>query len=266
MLNSIKWSHVSYHIIRMKLVPDFFLRTSMRMLLLQSFLAWLWLHLDKLPLSSPINLAIGTAIGTVVSTLRIALDGSVGFVLPWDTPYFLPMLLDEYIITTMPDLAVLLGESPCSTRIAKIHPGTTSCQPELAYACLQHATEFETGKLSLEFLEACYEDHGVPLVKASKHHERCHTRSNDSSWRSIHACSRAKDQIEKNKEICFYLPPVIDCTIQYSKWEDLRMLLNNMDFSGDEHLEQGVCDKRVLGDTYIDGRFRGLGAAMEVTG
>jgi hypothetical protein len=250
----------------MKLVPAFFLRTSMRMLLLQSFLAWLWLHLDKLPLSSPVNLAIGTAIGTVVSTLRTPLDDSVGFVLPWDTPYFLPMLLDEYIITTMPDLAVLLGESPCSKRIAKTHPGTTSCQLELAHACFEHATEFETGRLSLEFLEACYEDYGVSPVEARKHHERCHTRSDDSSWRSIHACLRAKDQIEKNKEICFYLPPVIDCTIQYSKWEDLRMLLNKMGFSGDEHLELGVCENRVLGDTYIDGRFRGLGAAMKVTG
>jgi hypothetical protein len=250
----------------MKLVPAFFLRKSIRLLLLQSFLAWVLLQANKLHLPTTIDLVIGTAMGTVVYNMKNTLDESLGFVLPWDSPYFLPMLLDEYIITTMPDLAVLLGESPCSKRIAKIHPGTASCQPELAYACLQHATEFETGRLSLEFLEACYEDYGVSPVKALKHHERCHTRSNDSSWRSIHACLRAKDQIEKNKEICFYLPPVIDCTIQYSKWEDLRMLLNKLGFSGDEHLEQGVCDKRVLGDTYIDGRFRGLGATMKVTG
>jgi hypothetical protein len=250
----------------MKTVPAFFLRTSIRMLLLQSFLAWALLRLNKLHLPTTIDLVIGTAMGTVVYTLKNILDESLGFVLPWDSPYFLSMLLDEYIITTMPDLAVLLGESPCSKRIAKIHPGTASCQPELAYACLQHATEFETGRLSLEFLGACYEDYGVSPVKARKHHERCHVRNNDPSWAGIRACRRAKEQIEKHKKICFYIPPLIDCTIQYSKWEDLLMLLNKLGFSGDEHLELGVCENRVLGDTYIDGRFRGLEATMKVTG
>jgi len=247
----------------MKLICAFFLRTSLRILLLQSFLAWSWLHLEKLPLSTPINLAIGTAIGTVVNTLKNTLDDSVGFVLPWDTPYFLPMLLDEYIIATMPDLAVLLGESPCSTRIARTHPEAGICEPELAYACLQHATEFETGRLSLEFIRACHEDYGVSPAKACKHHQRCHAKSEQSSWTSILACTRAKEQIEKNKEVCFYIPPLIDCMIQYSKWEDLSIVLKTAGFRGDEHLERGVCDRRVLGDMYIDDRFRGFRPVME---
>ncbi|KAH0292559.1 hypothetical protein M436DRAFT_83124 [Aureobasidium namibiae CBS 147.97] len=242
----------------MKLIPTFFLRTSIRILLLQSFLAWLWLHLDKLPLSITTNLAIGSAIGMVVNILKNTLDDNLGFITPWDTPYFLPMLLDEYIITTMPDLAVLLGESPCSKRVAGTHAETGICEPELAYACLQHATDFEAGRLSLEFVRACNEDYGVPADKARKHHERCHAKSEHSDVLGIRACTRAKEQIEKNKEVCFYLPPLIDCTIQYSKWEDLGILLRSAGYRGDEHLEQGVCEKRVLGDTYIDDRFRGL--------
>jgi hypothetical protein len=243
----------------MRLIPTFFLRTSIRILLLQSFLAWLWLHLDKLPLSTPINLAIGTAIGTVVNTLKNTLDDSIGFILPWDTPYFLPMLLDEYIITTMPDLAVLLGEPPCSTRIARKHPKTGICEPELAYACLQHATGFETGRLSLEFLAACYEDYGISPAKARKHHDRCHVRSKESDWLGLLACTRAKEQIERNKAICFYIPPLMDCTIQYSKWEELGW------FSGNENLTRGACGRRVLGDMYIDNRFEGLRPVMTVT-
>jgi len=242
----------------MKLIPTFFLRTSIRILLLQSFLAWLWLHLDKLPLSTTTNLTVGSAIGMVVNILKNTLDDNLGFITPWDTPYLLPMLLDEYIVTTMPDLAVLLGASPCSKRIAGTHAETGICEPELAYACLQHAVGFEAGSLSLEFLKACNKDYGVAANKARKHHERCHARSEHSDVLSIRACTRAKEQIEKNKEICFYIPPLIDCTIQYSKWEDLGILLRSAGFRGDEHLEHGVCEKRVLGDMYIDDRFRGL--------
>jgi hypothetical protein len=238
----------------------------MRMFLLQSFLVWLMLRLDKLHLSTPIDLAIGSAIGSVVYSLKHTLDDRLGFVLPLDTPRLLPILLDGYIIKTMPDLAVLLGESPCSTRIARIHPETGICEPELAYACLKHATGFETGRLSLEFQRACYDDYGVPAAKARKHHDRCHVRRDTPSWRSIRACIRAKEQIEKKKQVCFYIPPLIDCTIQYSKWEDLGVLLNSWGYSGDEHVAQGVCDKRVLGDMYIDGRFRGSRPVMKMTG
>jgi hypothetical protein len=130
----------------MPLIPTFFLRTSMRMLLLQSFLAWLMLRLDELLLPTPIDLAIGSAIRSVVYTLKHTLDDRLGFVLSWDTPRFLPILLDECIIRTMPDLTVLLGEPPCSKRIAKKHPETGICEPQLAYACLQHVTGFETGR------------------------------------------------------------------------------------------------------------------------
>jgi hypothetical protein len=250
----------------MPLIPTFFLRTSMRMFLLQSFLVWLMLRLAKLHLSTPVDLAIGSAIGSVVYSLKHTLDDRLGFVLPLDTPRLLPILLDEYIIKTMPDLAVLLGESPCSTRIARIHPETGICEPELAYACLQHATGFETGRLSLEFQGACYDDYGVSAAKARKHHDRCHVRRNTPNWKSIRACIRAKEQIERHQKICFYIPPLIDCTIQYSKKEDLRILLNAWGYSGDDHLAQGVCDKRVMGDMYIDGRFRGFRPVMKVTG
>jgi hypothetical protein len=215
----------------------------MRMLLLQSFLVWLMLRLDKLHLSTPIDLAIGSAIGSVVYSLKHTLDDRLGFILPLDTPRLLPILLDKYIIKTMPDLAVLLGESPCSTRIASIHPETGICEPELGY-----------------------DDYGVPAAKARKHHDRCHVRRDTPSWRSIRVCIRAKEQIEKKKQVCFYIPPLIDCTIQYSKWEDLGVLLNAWGYSGDEHLAQGVCDKRVIGDMYIDGRFRGFRPGLKVTG
>lgn len=234
----------------MKLIPTFSLRTSIRILLLQSFLAWLWLHLDKLPLSSTTNFAIGTAIGTVTNLLKNTLDDNLGFITPWDTPYFLPLLLDEYIVTTMPDLAVLLGESPCSKQIAGTHSETGICKPELAYACLQHATGFEVGRLSLEFLRACYEDYGVPPLKARKHHERCHAKSEHVDALSIRACTRAKEQIERDKEVCFYVPPVFDCVLQYSTLEGFGRI------PGHEHLMKGVCDRRVPGDTYIEGRFR----------
>ena len=244
--------------ITMRLIPVSFLRTSIRILLLQSFLAWLWLHLDKLPMSATTNLAIGTTIGTVINILKNTLDDSLGFITPWDTPYFLPMLLDEYILTTMPDLAVLLGESPCSKRIAGTNHETGICEPELAYACLQHAIEFETGRLSLEFLRACYEDYGVSPLRARKHHDRCHARSEHSDALSIRACTRAKEQIERNKEICFYVPPVFDCVLQYSTLEGFGRI------PGHEHLMKGVCDRRVRGDMYIEGRFRNFRPIVKV--
>lgn len=249
----------------MRLIPNYFFRTNIRILLLQSLLAWLWLQLDRLPVSTAVNLAIGTTIGMAVNTLKNTLDANLGFVLPWDTPYFLPMIFDEYIITTMPELAVLLGESPCSTRVVRTHPETGICEPELAYACSQHAAEFEAGKLRLEFLRACYEDYGISPIVAQKHHRRCHGKSTRTSGMGIIACNRAKEQIERNKEICFYIPPIIDCTMQYSRWEDLNSLLNSAGFRGDEHLEQGICNRRLFGDTYIDNRFPGYGFKVEIT-
>lgn len=249
----------------MRAIPTCFLRSSIRILLLQSFLAWLWLRLDKLPVSSPVNLAIGITIGTVVNTLKNTLDANLGFVLPWDTPYFLPMILDEYIITTMPELAVLLGESPCSKRVVRTHPEAGVCEPALAHACFQHAVEFEAGRLGLEFLRACYQDYGISPTLAGKHHRRCHARSTRTSGMGISACTRAKAQIERNKEICFYIPPIIDCTMQYSRWEDLRFVLKSAGFRGDEHLEQGICNKRLFGDTYIDDRFSGYEIKAKIT-
>ncbi|CAD0094403.1 unnamed protein product [Aureobasidium mustum] len=196
-----------------------------------------------------------------INALKDTLDVRLGFILPWDTPYFLPMLLDEYIITTMPELAVLLGESPCSRRIARIHPEAGICEHELAYACSQHAVGFEDGKLGLEFLRACYQDYGISPAMAQKHQHRCHPKEKQNSRVGVSACTRVKQQIERNKEVCFYIPPIVDCTIQYSRWEDLRPLLKSAGFRGDENLEQGTCDKRLSGDTYIDNRFRGMGGS-----
>lgn len=241
----------------MRLIPHFFLRTSIRILLLQTFIAWLWIHVDKIPLPTLVNLALCSISGMTVNVLKDTLDVRLGFVLPWDTPYFLPMLLDRYIVATMPELAVLLGESPCSQRIARVHPETGFCEQELAYACSQHAVGFETGKLGLEFLRACYQDYGISPTVARKHHDRCHTKEKQNSIISRRACTRAKEQIEKNKEVCFYIPPIMDCTIQYERWEDIGKVLKPDGLSQDEHRERGVCDKRVLGDTYIHHRFRG---------
>jgi hypothetical protein len=200
-----------------------------------------------------------------VNTLKNALDANLGFMLPWDTPHFLPMLLDEYIIRTMPELAVLLGESPCSKRVVRTHPEAGVCEPGLAYACSQHAVEFEAGTLGLEFLRACYEDYGISSTIARKHQDRCHARSARTSGLGITACTRAKEQIERNKEICFYIPPIIDCTIQYSSWEDLMLMLQSAESKRDERLEQGICDKRLFGDTYIGNRFPGYEIKVKVT-
>lgn len=248
----------------MRLIPNYFLRTSIGLLLLQSFLAWLWLQLDKLPLSSTLNLVVGTSIGMVVNTLKNTLDDNLGFVLPWDTPYFLPMILDEYIIKTMPELAVLLGESPCSKRVVRTHPETGVCEPALAYACSQHAVEFEAGTLGLEFLRACYQDYGISATLARKHHDRCHPTEKQTSIMGRRACARAKEQMERDKEICFYIPPLIDCTMEYERWEDIGRVIKPDGLNSSERIDRGVCDKRMPGDTYINHRFRGYTLVTKV--
>lgn len=242
----------------MLLIPTFFTRTTFRILLLQSFLAWLWIHLVQAPLPLILSITIGTTIGASINTLKITLDNSFGFPLPWETPYFLPSLLDEYILATMPDLAILLGEPPCSTKIARLHPETKTCEQRSAYACEQHAVGFEGGTLELKYLRACYEDYGVSNAKAQNHHKRCHSNTEILPELSILACTRAKQQIEKSTGVCFYIPPIIDCTIQYSKWDLLQPMTKSVGFSGKEHLEMGACERRIFGDKYIVDRFRWL--------
>lgn len=200
----------------------------------------------------------------VVNTLKNTLDDNLGFVLPWDTPYFLPMILDEYIIKTMPELAVLLGESPCSKRVVRTHPETGVCEPALAYACSQHAVEFEAGTLGLEFLRACYQDYGISATLARKHHDRCHPTEKQTSIMGRRACARAKEQMERDKEICFYIPPLIDCTMEYERWEDIGRVIKPDGLNSSERIDRGVCDKRMPGDTYINHRFRGYTLVTKV--
>lgn len=89
-------------------------------------------------------------------------------------------------------------------------------------------------------------------------HERCHVKHEHSEALDLRACTRAKEHVGRNKEVCFYVPPMFDCVLQYSTLEGFGRIPVH------EHLMKRVCDRRALGDMYIEGWFRNLRPIVKV--
>ncbi|THZ12953.1 hypothetical protein D6C91_08145 [Aureobasidium pullulans] len=156
-------------------IPTFFLRTTIRLLLFQALVAWLSMRSHNLPLPSAIRWTLTTTLGSYVTTAKDILDNRFGFILPWEATFILPAALDEYITKSMPDLAILLGTSPCDERVTPNDPDTKLCAPMLAHHCFGHAEMFpHKPKARLRIMEACWQNYHTDVITARKHYDRCH--------------------------------------------------------------------------------------------
>lgn len=226
----------------MKLVPDFFLRSAMRLLLLQAFFAWLLMRINSMHLPPALRIALMGASSLVIGDTESNLNLHAGFDLPWEATFFLPILFNEYIKSTMPDLAILLGISPCSHDIV-YNDGETHCRQNLAYDCFQHAL-LEDSKQSIQVMEDCHEDFGYTATEALRHHTQCHG-SDNLEFRGAAACVRAGARLVKKQDISLRVFPALRCNIVYAAWDLVTPILDKIGAQVDTRGSSEFCWKNI---------------------
>jgi hypothetical protein len=197
-------------------IPTFFLRTNMRLLIFQALVAWFCIRSHYLPIPSIITFALTSTLGTYVSDAKDILDSRYGFILPYEAAYFLPVALEAYLVGSMPELAILLGTSPCDDRIVAKDPVTRMCAPEIAYHCYNYANVYaqKSSKVSLSVMEACWESYHTDAVTAKKHHDRAH-KHEPSFVLQLVGCIQVINHWEKKMEICAAGQSVLHCLAEY---------------------------------------------------
>jgi len=137
--------------------------------------------------------------------------------LPFEAAYFLPAALDAYILGSMPELAILLGTSPCDDRIVAKDPVTKMCIPEIAYYCNKYADVYahqSSTIASLRIMDICWEKYQTDVKTAEKHHDKAHKHEPPFLLQLV-ACMQVMDHWEKKKETCGANPPLVHCIADY---------------------------------------------------
>lgn len=227
----------------MRLIPTFVVRSGLWLVFFQALLIWLALKTHKIPLSPPIHFLLQGTLGTTITNIKDILDVKLGFASPWEAHFMLPLLLDRYITTTMPDLTILLGKSPCSREVAHMHAETGMCTQLLAYSCYQHAAHMERGDMFFHVLRTCFEEYQVSARQAQLHFNTCHSGKTDVFVGLTRlACERSKIRLEKEREVCLMVPPFVDCGMQYSRWDLLQPILKGQ-FDEEDYKLRGTCSR-----------------------
>lgn len=208
----------------MKLMPDFILSSATRLLLVHTLFAWLFLQASLTDLPLVPGLALMIAPGFVVEMTESWLDVHAGFELPREATLLLPMLFNEYVRESFPELGSLLGISPCWHDVV-YKDKRTQCKQDLAYTCFQHA-QIEDGKKSLQVMEDCYKDYGISTAKALQHQKQCHI-GHDFQITGPLACIRAKTHLLNKEQISPKLFPSVECTIIYALWDLIIPMLHD---------------------------------------
>lgn len=206
-------------------IPTFFLRTNMRLLIFQALVAWLSIRCHYLPIPPIIGFALTSTLSTYVNNAKDILDSRYGFILPLEAAYFLPAALEAYIVGSMPELAILLGTSPCDDRIVQRDPETNICIPEIAYQCQQYADIYahQSIKGSLRIMESCWENYHTDVSAARKHHDRAH-KHDRAVFVRLAGCMKAMEYWEEKMEVCGRTLPVRHCIAVYGAEEALAYL------------------------------------------
>ncbi|KEQ65031.1 uncharacterized protein M437DRAFT_42021 [Aureobasidium melanogenum CBS 110374] len=226
----------------MKLIPNFFLRSATRLLLFQAVFAWLFMRIRSTHLPSALRMPLMGATGLVIGNTQSYLDLYAGFDLPWEATFFLPILFNEYIKSTMPELAILLGITPCFHDVV-YKDGGRHCRQDLAYDCFTHAL-LEDGKQSLKVMEDCYEDFGYTATEALQHHNQCHA-SDDLEFTGAAACVRAGAHLVKKQKISLRIFPALRCNIMYAGWDIITPMLNEIGAQVDTRGSSEFCWKNI---------------------
>lgn len=202
-------------------IPTFFLRTNMRLLMFQGFVVWFCIRCHHLPIPSLISYALTSYLGSYITFAKDILDSRYGFILPLEATYFLPIAFDEYIMYQMPELAILLGTSPCDERVSQKDPMTKLCIPDIAFHCNTYANIYAQSntKVSLRIMEACWEIEHTDIKTAKKHHNMCHKHEPGSDLMKLVGCIKVMDYWEKKKEICAGTAPVMHCIAEFGAQE-----------------------------------------------
>jgi hypothetical protein len=197
-------------------IPTFFLRTNMRLLIFQALVAWFCIRSHYLPIPSIIGFALTSTLGSYVSDAKDILDSRYGFILPYEAAYFLPVALEAYLVGSMPELAILLGTSPCDDRIVPKDPVTKLCAPEIAYHCYTYADvySYKSIKGSLRAMEGCWELYNTNVEDARKHHDGAH-KHEPPFFLQLVGCMQLMNYWEKKMEICGANPWVVHCIAEY---------------------------------------------------
>ncbi|CAD0098439.1 unnamed protein product [Aureobasidium mustum] len=196
-------------------IPTFFLRTNMRLLISQALVGWFCIRCRYLPIPSTVRYALTSYGWSHITTAKDILDSRCGFILPWELTIFLPVVLDEYIMNSMPELAILLGNSPCE--VAPKDPDTHMCVPDIAYQCQHYADMWaHRNRLasSLEIMEICWEKYHTDVNTARKHHEIGHKHESQTLM-MLAGCLQALESWEKKREMCPSIPPIFHCIATY---------------------------------------------------
>ncbi|KAI4849431.1 hypothetical protein E4T44_03352 [Aureobasidium sp. EXF-8845] len=192
-------------------IPTFFLRTNMRLWIFQALVAWFCIRSHYLPIPSLMRFALTSTLWTYVDDAKEILDSRFRFILPTEAAYFLPVALEAYLVGSMPELAILLGTSPCDDRITPKDPVTRLCAPDIAYHCYNYADmySYKSSKGSLRVMQGCWELYHTDVEDARKHHERAHKHEPSFFLQLVGYFW------EKNTEICGANPSVVQCIAEY---------------------------------------------------
>lgn len=197
-------------------IPTFFLRTNTRLWIFQALVAWFCIRSHYLPIPSFITFALTSTLGTYVGDAKDILDSRYGFILPYEAAYFLPVALEAYLVGSMPELAILLGTSPCDDRITPKDPVTRLCAPDIAYHCYNYADvySYKSSKGSLRAMQGCWELYHTDVEDARKHHDRAH-KHEPPFFLQLVGCMQVVDYWEKKMAICGASPSVVQCIAEY---------------------------------------------------
>ncbi|KAI4717988.1 hypothetical protein E4T48_05782 [Aureobasidium sp. EXF-10727] len=208
-------------------IPTFFLRTNTRLLIFQTFVAWICIRCHYLPIPSTVRFVLTSTLGQFITTSKDILDSRYGFILPWEATFFLPAALDAYIIDSMPELAILLGTSPCDERVAKKDPVTGMCIQDIAHQCYHYADMYAhktKSRTSLRIMEACWENYHTDVRVARKHHDLGH-KHEPADLMQLIGCVQVVEYWERKQEVCGSIQPIRHCIASLGAWEfveDLR--------------------------------------------
>lgn len=197
-------------------IPTFFLRTNMRLWIFQALVAWFCIRSHYLPIPSPMRFALTSTLWTLVDDAKDILDSRFRFILPYEAVYFLPVALEAYVVGSMPELAILLGTSPCDDRITPKDPVTTMCAPEVAYHCYNYADMYthRSIRTSFRIMQGCWEMYHTDVMTARKHHDRAHKQEPPFLMQLI-GCMQLIDHWEKKLEKCGANSAVVQCIADF---------------------------------------------------
>ncbi|KEQ90211.1 hypothetical protein AUEXF2481DRAFT_579436 [Aureobasidium subglaciale EXF-2481] len=213
-------------------IPTFFLRTTPRLLLFQTLIAWLCIRSHFLPLPSTLTFALTTTLGSYINTTKDILDSRFSFPLPWETSFFLPAILDAWIIAEMPDLAILLGTHPCDQRFETRDPQTGICTRVLASQCFSFASMYsprlKNSSMGFQILEACEQLYHTTAGEEIAHVTQCHKGEGDGEDDSLMrfvGCVKVMEYWERKKGICGKQQPFLRCVGEYGAFEEVVPIL-----------------------------------------